>query len=358
MGEQCSVCGVAVSGASVLYAPDGRIVCPACSSKLGPPLDASKPPWRMFAIAGVVVAAAPFAVHMSTSSSTTFNGEVTSFIYRDWIAIICGVVAVMLGGIAVIVARREQLRRALAIAAGVGVAALGAIQIARGFGVFEKPGGRGTSSTSFSIERTPEPAASPAAPKGDPKSPETCGDAKACFELGLALEKSDPASSTKAFERSCKLGAPGGCFNAGLDWTRHDPPGIEKATSLFTEACNVGHAAACNEIGRIAATGKKPDFARAKTMFEKACGAGDAQGCGNLGILFDNGKGVKQDLKKARELYEEGCKGSIANACYNLGVMRATGKGGAKDKAGAKAAYKDACDSGMKDACDAFARVK
>jgi hypothetical protein len=133
------MCGAAVSGKDVLYAPDGRVVCGACFAKLDPAAGAAGPPWRGFAIAGGIAGAIPFAIHMATTSMTTMNGEVTSFVYRDWIAVACGVIAITLGAITIGAARKEQLRRGLAFAAGIGIALLGALQIARGFGVFEDP---------------------------------------------------------------------------------------------------------------------------------------------------------------------------------------------------------------------------
>jgi TPR repeat protein len=352
-----------VAGANILYTPDGRIVCPACFAKAPPPADFGRAPWRTFAIAGGVVGAIPFAVNMSTSSSTMVNGEVTSFVYRDWIAVAAGVVAIMLGAIAVGAARKEQLQRALAFAAGIGVMLLGGVQIARGFGVFADPGGNnGGNQTSISIERTvsDEPR-EPEKPKGDPKSPETCPDPETCFNLGLAIEKTDPAASTKAFERSCELGATGGCFNAGFDYTNKQPPDNDKALKFFQIACDNGHPGACNEIGRIAATGaggQKVDWTVAKEMFEKSCNADNAQACANLGIIYDQGHGVKKDAVKARELYEKGCSGGNSNGCFNVAVMREKGQGGPKDKAGAKAAYKESCDQGDDDACKRFEKMK
>lgn len=362
MGEQCSVCGVAVTGASILYTPDGRIVCPACFSKVPMPVDVGKPQWKIFAAAGGVAGVIPFAVHMSSSSSTTVNGHVTSFVYRDWVAVVCGVVAIMLGIIATAAARKEQLQRGLAFAAGIGVVLLGGVQIARGFGVFETPGSGGDSSSSMTFEtttpaRTTPAVDEPAKPKGDPNSPDTCED-QDCFDLGIKLEKTDPAGSLKAWVRACGFGATGGCFNAGFDYTHQQPPDNENALKYFKIACDNDHAGACNEIGRIAATSEPPDFAVAKEMFEKSCTLDDAQACANLGILYNNGHGVDKDPKRARELYEKGCDGGISDGCFNLALMREKGQGGKKDKAGAKAAYQLSCDAGDPDACKAVKRLK
>lgn len=150
MGETCSVCGTAVSGSDVLYAPDGSIVCPTHFAALEPVVDSGGSSWRMAAIAGAIVGAIPFLVHASTSSVTMFNGEVTSFVYRDWIAVIGGFIAATLGLLALVAARRAKRQRALAFAAGAAVLVLGVGQIARGFGVFASPG-HADSSSSFSI---------------------------------------------------------------------------------------------------------------------------------------------------------------------------------------------------------------
>ena len=339
----------------MLYAPDGRTVCPACAAALPPIGPPDRPPWRMFATAAGVVAAIPFAIHMSSSSSTTVNGHVTSFVYRDWIAVGCGVVAIALGLIALGAARKEQLQRALAFAAGIGVLLLGGAQIARGFGVFADPGKSADSSSSVSI--VDHEAKTPGQPKGDPNSPDTC-DPDDCFDLGLKLEETDPLNATKAFARACDAGSLGGCYNVGFDYSHREPVDIAKAVTFYKKACDNGHAGACNELGLIAMLGTagEKDAAQAKTMWEKACDGGNGQACGNLGIMYDQGEGATQDKAKAREMFEKGCFGvaeenANKEACYNAGVDRSKGIGGAPDPEGAIAAYDKACKAGVDDAC-------
>jgi hypothetical protein len=108
----------------------------------------------MSAIAGGIAGVIPFAMSMSSSSFSSVNGHVTSFVYRDWLAVACGVIAAICGVITVLAARKEQLRRGVALAAGIAVLALGCLQVARGFGVFESPQGAAGTSMSMSIEQS------------------------------------------------------------------------------------------------------------------------------------------------------------------------------------------------------------
>jgi hypothetical protein len=361
----------------------------------------------VFAIAGGAVGGFGFVFKMSTSKSTTVNAQLTSFEYRDWFSIACGVVAIVLGIITLSAARKEQLRRALAFAAGNGVILLGGLQLARGFGVFEAAGeGAGTSSAmSMAVPTLPSAQQEPVdvqepQPKGDPTSPTTCPSAQTCFDLGASLFETDAPSATKAFDRSCELGSVTGCFNSGVARTKRKPPDLATAATFFDKACEGGDATACNALGQLSrsgdagkkdlvraaklfqracdageipacsnlgvaldnAEGVKKDSAKALIAFEKACNAGDPTGdpeaCSNLGILYHAGRGTKKNLAKARELYETACQRSVYGACVNLGIMRRDGQGGKKDKPGAKAVFKEACDGGVEKGCKLLAKLK
>ncbi len=146
MMETCTGCGASVAASEITYTPEAKVVCLACAAKMdvaGAQAAAAQPKWMGFAIAGAVAGAVPFLVHAATISSTSVNGVVTSFVYRDWIAVICGVVAIPIGLMALWLGR-SSLIRMQAIAAGIAIALLGGYQIAHGFGVFED--GRSVSS--------------------------------------------------------------------------------------------------------------------------------------------------------------------------------------------------------------------
>ena len=380
----CAVCGVAVSGVEVMYTADARIVCPRCFAAIDPIRVPSGGPWKGFAIAGAVIAAVPFAVRMSTVSSTSFNGEVTSFVYRDWIAVICGVIALVLGAAALWMARGETLRRGLAIAAGLGVIAFGGFQIARGFGVFEQPPG-GTSMPTITMDPPPPRAVA------DPSRPETCTGT--CFELGRKLEaEKDFERAIVAYTRACEEKSISGCFNAGFLLKKAAKPAFDKAHALFVRGCELADAASCNEaaldfkLGR----GAPKDLVRARKMFEEGCTNSVALACANLADFYDNGievdidlkralelfvkscdledpdaalacdragialytgKGTKTDTKRAAEYFGKGCKLAPAY-CYNLGVLHEEGKVVAKDLEKARELYDKACKADDRSACN------
>ena len=83
---------------------------------------------------GAVAGVAPFFISISSSSSTTVNGVVTSSSYSDPVAIIGGAVAILCGLAAAFIANKNKAGAAR-IAAGVAVLALGGYQVAHGLGV-------------------------------------------------------------------------------------------------------------------------------------------------------------------------------------------------------------------------------
>lgn len=135
--ETCSGCGTSIATSEITYTPQAKVVCPACAAKmdLAGAQEAAQPKWMGVAIAGAVAGAVPFMMHAATRSSTSVNGVVTSFVNRDWIAVICGVVAIPLGVMALWLGR-SSLIRMQASAAGIAIALLGGYQIAHGLGVF------------------------------------------------------------------------------------------------------------------------------------------------------------------------------------------------------------------------------
>lgn len=134
--ETCQLCAKTIAGADVLYTADARIACRDCYDKadvaaasLGSSSGATG-----LATAGAVAGVIPFLVHVSSSSTVMVNGEVVSATSRDYIALVCGVVAIILGALTAVGAVRSKQGGA-ALAMRIGVVALGAYQIARGLGV-------------------------------------------------------------------------------------------------------------------------------------------------------------------------------------------------------------------------------
>ena len=129
----CSSCATPVAEQALLYDAQARPVCQACFDR-APPVSSGAGSRMGAGIAGLVCGAIPFGVSFATTSSTTMNGEVTSFVYRDWLAVVLGGLAIACGAVAV-VGKRDA--RSVGIAAL--AIALGALQVARGFGLFASP---------------------------------------------------------------------------------------------------------------------------------------------------------------------------------------------------------------------------
>jgi hypothetical protein len=90
------------------------------------------------AIAGGIAGLIPFVIRTASTSSVTENGKIVSFSYRDNIAIIAGVIAILCGIVAAATAAKNK-SGSTRLAIGIAVFVLGAFQIARGFGVFASP---------------------------------------------------------------------------------------------------------------------------------------------------------------------------------------------------------------------------
>jgi hypothetical protein len=131
METTCAVCGAAISGSDVMYAADGRTVCTKCFGTMdAAAASALASPSRKFAVAGWVTGAVPFFLHASSESIST-----SGVVYRDYVAIACGIAAAVLGGLALRAAPKEQPQRKTAMTGGFIALGLGLVQIVRGFGV-------------------------------------------------------------------------------------------------------------------------------------------------------------------------------------------------------------------------------
>lgn len=132
--QNCQMCGKAIIGDEVLYTADAKVVCPGCFATADVAATASRSSGALGLLgAGAIAGVLPFFVHVSESSSVMVNGEVVSATSRDYIALACGVVAALLGAITAAGAVRSKAGGA-ALAMRLAVIALGAYQIAHGFG--------------------------------------------------------------------------------------------------------------------------------------------------------------------------------------------------------------------------------
>jgi uncharacterized protein len=382
----CSGCNKAISGAEILYTADAQLVCDACAGK-NEVASLSRPKWIALASIGAIAGAIPFLVHVSSSSMQTVNGVVTSFVYRDWIAVAGGAGAVGFG-IASLLAGRGALVRTQAIVAALAVIGLGGWQIASGFGVFA------ARSTEASVVVTAPVEPTPVVPALDPMKPETCADDDACFALGRKLEEAKALpGAIVAYERACERGAAGGCFNAGLLAKQASPPDFERSARMMKLGCDLKDTEACNQLGAAYRNGRgiTQDVQKAISLFGDTCEHGNGNACANLssmyeagegvkadvalaigfatkacdedsspdladtcahaGVLLFEGEGVKHDLERAVTYFSKACERSD-RSCHGLAVATAHGDGTAKNLPKARALYRKACDAGQLASCN------
>jgi hypothetical protein len=106
---------------------------PSQDLSLNVSLSAASKTWTVI---GLIAGLLPFLISTSSSSSTTVNGQITSFAYRDNFALAGGAVALLCGIIAAISERKPSDVRTKRLLVAFAIVALGGFQIARGLGVF------------------------------------------------------------------------------------------------------------------------------------------------------------------------------------------------------------------------------
>jgi hypothetical protein len=113
-------------------------------------------------IFGIVACIVPFVISMSSSTSHTVNGQVTSFTYRDPIAIAGGIVGAVCGLIAAATLLRKTVpaKRMMRVLLCLALVGGGAFQTLRGFGIVGVGKPDISESTSFTITETPAPETS------------------------------------------------------------------------------------------------------------------------------------------------------------------------------------------------------
>lgn len=346
-------------------------------------------------ITAASIAAAPFAMHFERSSSLSING-VTELWYRDYVALFCGGLAIVL---ALIFAFTADAPKGLRAAAAAIVALLGVAQLARGVGL-----DRGASLTAKE-SKMPDLFAdqhfAPPASCSD-EVPQLCeescehGDGVACDRWGVANAKGiqdvkvDLDAAAAAFEKGCSLKVKNACKNGAL--LRMQRKETDKAEELAKQGCEVGSSEACNiagvllsqetgvgaDISAIAAfgyfekacdgdvavgcrnaghllkkgTGVEKDLTKALAMYEKGCKLEDPDACNSAGFAYDHGRGAGESAEKAYDFFVKACQGKNPDGCFNQGFFLRKGRGRAKDAAAAAPLLARACELGHEDGCD------
>ena len=338
-------------------------------------------------------AVAPFIVSSASTSFSTVNGEITRFVYRDWIAVAGGGSAVLFGLLAVVFSLRAKAMGLVAAAAV--IALLGGYQIARGLGVFA-PAPAGEMQSELSLPAMPPQQ--PPQPRSMPPvvAVETCPDKDTCDNLAHPFHDSAPAKwiigieractfgqefdcdeagdywraqkqAKKAFalyERACTLGNRQGCLDGGVQVFQGDgiDKDVTKGLALIDKGCDYGSLVACKDMSVIYDNGEggiAKDAAKAFAYAEKSCGDGGfdaadggqvAFGCTAAGVALFEGIGRKIDADKGFAYFDKAC-GYSASYCANLGIAFNIGKGTKKDQAKARELFTRSCDADNATGC-------
>jgi len=129
--KACAQCAEDFEDAVLVFSSSGE-VCPDCSEALEAPAKARLSP---AAIVGLGAGFLPFVFSFRTSQSTTVNGQVVSSSSLGYVALLGGGIALLAGVVALLGASKAtDKKKAMAVAGA--VLLLGALQLARGFGLF------------------------------------------------------------------------------------------------------------------------------------------------------------------------------------------------------------------------------
>ena len=331
----CQGCGTAITTETTLYTADARAVCQACFDKQDLASTTGRG-WMFAAHAGVVCILVTFLVSTTSTSMTTEGDRVTSFVYRDWIAVGCGATAGALGLVALVLALRAKAKRVLLLYP-IAVILAGGYKVATGFGVFAQP------ERSSSIAFVPSIPTTPAPPAIDAKAG-PCTERVACFDLAeqLAADKK-VEEAFDAYKRACDLGSKGGCNNGAILFIDDKPA---RAMPLLAKGCELGEQQTCTNLGFLllnGADGVPKDAKRAAALFAGACDQKEPLGCTNLGFVTSTGTGVAKDPKRALELMIQGCELGSFKGCQNAGDLLLEGTGAKKDRKRGLALLDKAC---------------
>jgi TPR repeat protein len=299
----------------------------------------TKSPGASVLVAGAISGALPFVISYSQSSYHSVNGVVADAYYRDWVAIICGGAAAVLGLVVIAVALRDRARPAM-IGLCAALLALAGYQIARGFGVFE-PGSSAQAHVAAALTRDVAPPAAPS-----PRDPATCPDADACDRLAADLDRSDLQGALTARTRACDLGEKYACLEAAAFWEegRAGTKDLVRTLALRTKGCDLRAQDGCTDAGVAYARGEgtAKDVERGLGLMRMGCDLGSKIGCKNLAFRYRDGDGVPVDLARSFTLAARACDegsgvdtsvaGYVGAACTLAADALIAGRGVRRDR--------------------------
>ncbi len=104
--------------------------------------------------------------------------------------------------------------------------------------------------------------------------------------------------------------------------------------------------------------GVPQDKVQATALYEKACGLGEHESCNMAAMMYSNGDGVPADKPKAFAMYAANCKErQDPLGCLNAGVMQYKGEGTTRNVTKAVDLFKQACDLKQQQGCDYYNQI-
>ena len=377
--KQCASCGKSVAPDRLLWSDNGEI-CPDCSEAAETAAKGrSLPPLLLI---GLVAGAAPLAITITTTESTVVNG-IAEVIYRDYVAIIGGILALICALQPARLALKKELAGGTNLAILAAVIALGVFQLARGFGLLHAAPSQSTGPTltSFSeVDMTVLPPdesseaselsaaerlerLTPACKASDVAACRTLCEQDelwACYKLASVLIKpgvaQDPVSAMQLYDRCCAQGFLDSCNEVGY---AHDkgigrPADPAKAVTFYRKACEEQDVAlACSNMAVMHrdGIGVPKDLALTFAYRKKACALKNAKSCADLGVMLFHGDGVEKNEAEAVSYYKTGCDGNVGGACFDLALSYELGLGVEKDPSEALSLYIKGCRLKNLEAC-------
>ncbi len=147
--------------------------------------------------------------------------------------------------------------------------------------------------------------------------------AKDAFKYGMQAYEYEKYEFARAyFNKACKGGQPGGCFNLGLMLENGvgGPEQLQTARILYKAACDGDMGEGCYYLANMETkgTGGPMDTMAARAHYGEACGLGGIKSCTRYADMLAKGEGGSIDLEQAAVYYDKACKKNYKVACKAL----------------------------------------
>ena len=160
----------------------------------------------------------------------------------------------------------------------------------------------------------------------------------ACNKAGQILYFQKKYSEALTFyEKSCKLGGNGACYNAGLMYKQAQGTigNLGKFFEYMQKSCDLGYSKSCVMVAEVYHSPRNYNMENQiqqneiKTFeyYQKGCELNDGEACYWVGVFFHVGYGgIVKDMKRAMEFFRKSCKlGDKDNGCSKYKDLKELG---------------------------------